>query len=192
MATHGPSPRATASRVVASSSCATSASRPRYAASDDPRPGRALAADRLVNRVLLLDVRRNGGEIAGEQLPADPRGVRDRQQCEHAGVADQLEHPAAERIPRLVIPNPHGHAAGEEEPVQLELPRYRRDAKSGKRALHRCRARRIAGIHQQRGRVEQLVSRARGVGRRRRRAYGRRDLGQPCVAREASRVEWRR
>ena len=46
----------------------------------DPRAGGAVAADRLMDCVLLHGERRCGREIAGEQLPADPHGGRHRQQ----------------------------------------------------------------------------------------------------------------
>ena len=95
----------------------------------DPRPGRALAADRLVHRVLLDDMRRDGGEIAGEQLPADAQRGRHRQQREHPGVAYELEDPVADGVPRVVVPDPDGHPAGEPQPVQLLLARRRRRRK---------------------------------------------------------------
>ena len=73
--------------------------------------------------------------------------------------------------------------------MQVGLLRDRRDTKIGKRTLYPPGARRPAGIDEQRGRVEQLIGRARRLGRRCRRAYGRRDFGQPRLAREAPRID---
>ena len=156
----------------------------------DPRPGRALAADRLVRRVLLDDMRR--------RRRRDRRRTTPSRRAAAAAIGNSASTPVS-RTSSSIRPLIAPHASSSQTQMAIRPANHSQCSScslDGRRAdgtkpvlPQRCRAHRIAGIHQRRHRVEQLVVRAGGSVDGAAERIAAATSGVPASPREAPRVD---
>ena len=99
--------------------------------------------------------------LPGEQLDDHAVGERDGQRGERAGAARELEMARGELVPRLIIGQRPGDAAGQPQPAQLVLLGEPLVPERAQRDLQRRRPRHVALAGEQGEPVQQQIAGAR-------------------------------
>ncbi len=161
---------------------------------------RQVTAGGLDDGVRLGGQRHGHPDPAGEQLDEHAVGERDGQRGERAGAARELEMARGELVPRLIIGQRPGDAAGQPQPAQLVLLGEPLVPERAQRDLQRRRPRNVALAGEEGEPVQQQIAGARrglpvgGQNGRRdlariaRRAPGGRRRAQPRTPRGRSRA----